>query len=260
MSVTRQAESDPAEKMTFPGEARTSDRGSVPVLIGEADELMRAGQSGQALEAYRQVLELDPARGDVAQRVTWMEREQRTLRRVRESRRTLGLPAFALALLGSWVTVREARLNQSVPGLPAVQSDVPASVDARLEAMDLLLAENPLWIGGLALRREREQLHAHETARAASRSRREALLQAQREQQALVAQAACTRGQLLLEDGLVAEARVEFAQALQAAPASSDLGVRIQAELDSIDEHLQSAPDHSFPSTHSPNPYPAGGR
>ncbi|MAG63917.1 hypothetical protein CMO84_10400, partial [Candidatus Woesearchaeota archaeon] len=136
----------------------------------------------------------------------------------------------------------------------------PASVDARLEAMDLLLAENPLWIGGLALRREREQLHAHETARAASRSRREVLLQAQREQQVLVAQAACTRGQLLLEDGLVAEARVEFAQALLVAPASSDLGVHIQVELDAIDEHLQSAPDHSSPSTHSPNPYPAGGR
>ena len=260
MSVTRQAESLPAGKMTFPGEAHASDASRVPTLIEDAGELLRAGQSVQALVAYRQVLEIDPARIDVAQRVAWMEREQRALGRVRDFRLTLGLTAFMLALVGSWVTVREARLKQSVADLPALQGDSDASVRARLAAMDSLLAENSLWIGGLTLRREREHLHAHEGARDASRSRREDAMQVQREQQMLTARAACTRAQLLLEDGLVSEARVEFAHALNAAPASSDLGIRIQAELDAIDEHLRFAADHSSTSTPYSNPYPAGGR
>jgi hypothetical protein len=189
-----------------------------------------------------------------------MEREQRALGRVRDSRLTLGLTAFMLALVGSWITVREVRLRESVEALPAVRSDAPASVSARLAAMDSLLSENPLWIGGLALRRERVQLHAREAARVASRSRREEALRSERERQDLAAQAACTRGQLLLEDGLVREARLEFAQALQAVPVNSDLGVHIRAELDSIDEVLQSAPHHSYHSSHFPNPNPAGGR
>ncbi|HIF41170.1 MAG TPA: hypothetical protein EYQ74_08735 [Planctomycetes bacterium] len=260
MSVTHQTRSAPAGGSPLLGEAGASHVSSVPMLIEDASELMRAGRWGRALESYRQVLELDPARADVAQRIAWMEREQRELRRVRDSRLTFALTAFMLALVGSWVIVREAQLNELVAGLPAVRSDAPASVSARLAAMDSLLSDNPIWIGGLTLRRKREQLHAREVAGAASRSRREEALRSERELQVLVAQAACTRGRLLLEDGLMAEARFEFAQALKAVPVSSDLGVRIQAELDAIDEYLLSAPDHTSPFFHSPNLYPAGGR
>ena len=260
MSVTRQSQSLSAGKMTFPREAHTSRVSRVPMLIEDAGELLRAGQSVQALVAYRQVLEIDPARSDVAQRIAWMEREQRVLGRVRDFRLTLGLTAFMLAFVGSWITVREARLNGLVADLPAVEGDSLVSVRARLAAMDSLLTDNSLWIGGLALRREHEQLHAREGARHASNSRREVALQVQREQQLLTARGACTRAQLLLEDGLVSEARFEFAHALSAAPSGSDLGVRIQAELVAIDEYLSSVTDHSSPSTYYPDPYPAGGR
>lgn len=56
---------------------------------------------------------------------------------------------------------------------------------------------------------------------------------------------------------LSGEVGLEFAPVLRAVPVSSDLGVRIRAEFDANDEFLQSAP---HPSSHFPNPYPAGGR
>lgn len=260
MSVYRQAELPPAgmnagsEEVPAPGVQR------VPDLLGQAGELLRTGRRVRALAAYRMVLGLDPKRVDVAQRIAWIEREEQASGRVRDFRRTFGLVAFLLALVGSWITVREGRLNQLVAGLPVVRSGESDGVAQRLAAMDFLLARHPLWIGGLALRRERDRLGAQERASVDSQSRRDAALETQRDLQLLAAQAACTRAQFMLEGGLLAEARAEFARALRAAPTDSDLRDRIQEELDAIDKHLQLDPVPP-PRTIAPRkPYSAGGR
>ncbi|GEM_PF-2514386 len=229
-------------------------------LLGQASEWLRCGRLTRAMSAYRQVLEMDPTRAGVAQRVAWIEREEQAQSRIRTRRWTCVLLVFLVALIGSWITTREGQLKLRVSHLPAVRSDDPNGIAKRVAAMDALLAEHSLWIGGIALRKERDQLLAQARLHSAAQSRRERELQARLERQELAAEATCVKGRRLIESGLLAEAREVFAQAARTAPDGSDLSEQIQAELDAIDQRLELDQPANPLSIASRKPYSAGGQ
>lgn len=127
-------------------------------LLARAEECIRRGYPQQAEDCLRDVLSLDPERSDVAR----MLRDLRS-RRMRGSRRRKQVAVWGAALLilgfvGHTLFQHETRMRAAYQALPAADSNDPAVQQARLDALEVLLAFNPPWSGTLSARSERTRL------------------------------------------------------------------------------------------------------
>lgn len=170
-------------------------------LLARAEECLQRGYPRQAEEALRDVLAIDPARGDV----TRMLRELRSqsARRARTHRRVAlwggSLACVLLAVAG--VVRHEWRLEAAYAKLPAAGLKDPESLQQRLDALEILLESHMPWTGTFRAWTERDRLRLAieaEQGRAAERARTDA----QERQQRLV-EAADLRSsaRVLLERG-----------------------------------------------------------
>jgi hypothetical protein len=233
------AEGAPAAAAEVPEEAGSSERvAAIEGLLREADQCIARGRRKEAVQHLQEILKLDHDRYDVARMI-------RDLRREDESRRAhlLGAVkvlkyAIALALvcaLGYGLVQREQRVRERWESLPQVGKGGTPALQARLDAIQTLLADEHAWVGVFQAMRERDELTAQirrqqeEDARAA----RDAVLK----EQARLQEAEDTRlrGMLHVKNARFDEALADLHQALELGGAKWAQRQRVLADISAIE-------------------------
>ena len=204
-------------------------------LLARAEECIQRGYPRQAEEALRDVLEIDPARGDV----TRMLRELRSqsARRARTHRRVAlwggSLACVLLAVAG--VVRHEWRLEAAYAELPAAGLKDSAGLQQRLDALEVLLASHLPWTGTFRAWTERDRLRMAieaEQARAADRARVEAR---ERQQQLVEAADLRSSARVLLERGESARAIEQLSRSLTLGGEQWDQRQAVLADIAAIE-------------------------
>lgn len=127
-------------------------------VLARAEEHIRCGRSRQAQQDLREVLSLDPSRGDVTHMLGILCRSRAASRRVR--RRIIGsAAALAVVALGAVGLLRhEQQMQELYAQLPAADRADPASLQSRLAALETLLEANLPWSGTVRAWDDRDEL------------------------------------------------------------------------------------------------------
>ena len=204
--------------------------------VRRAEEAMAEGRRRDAITWLREILLLDRSRSDIARMIRDLQYEEREQRLAWRRRVRLGALLFTVVALVVGVVFRELHIQNTYETLTPQVGEDRASLQLRLENLDRLINVNPLWLGMFQAGRERADLkkqiaelefQAEEDALVAANALKHSLMQAD---------AARTRGLLLLEQRDFAGAQREFARCLEVAPADWAQRARVLGDMKAISE------------------------
>ncbi len=127
--------------------------------LRRAEEAVEKGTPMDAIPWLQEVLLHDQSRRDVARMIRdlrYQEMEDQVQNRKRN--RVLGVLVLVSMVLGGFV-VREFQIKGAYDNLPQAVLDNRASIDARAQGIDELIASHRLWVGMFGLVQERNDLH-----------------------------------------------------------------------------------------------------
>lgn len=206
--------------------------------LRRADEAVQAGKPAEAIPWLQEVLLHDRGRRDVARMIRDLRYQEVAERRRRMRRRKAALVGVLISALATAGVVREARIRDEMATLPVVCADDPASIAARLAALDELVAEHRLWLGRPAVSSERAQLRIQlDRLEAKAAEQRRAAAEAARER-AERAEAARLEGRIACERGEFREALALFRRALALGDPDWSRRPRIEADVRAIEAWL----------------------
>ncbi|MBL8861800.1 MAG: tetratricopeptide repeat protein [Planctomycetes bacterium] len=198
-------------------DAKTLDRDHARIeqLLRQADEAAARGRTARAILLLQEIVTLDRGRRDVARMIRdlrWAEAERRAraVRRLKLTGAVLLLCAAAFGL--AW---REHDVRRRFEAIPRATPGELASMRARLESIDGLVAAERLWLGMASALTERTTLQRAigeiEAREAATRSARALELSRASE----LAESLRARGLQLAQQGRFQEALDELRRALE---------------------------------------------
>jgi len=210
--------------------------------LARADECVREGRREDAVRWLREVLMLDPQRRDVARMIrdlNYADVERRGAWRK-------GLKAAALSVLclgaASGVVLREVDIDARFERIPQASSgDLPA-MQARLNALDELVAQSPLWMGLFRASRERAGLRERVEKLRAETAERETKEAQARALAATLAESQYSLARIAAENYHFGEMRQHLEAALSYAPRDWAERAQIQRELAALEARGIAAP------------------
>ncbi len=212
--------------------------------LARADECVRAGRRDEAVRWLREVLMLDPQRRDVARMIrdlNYADVERRGAWRK-------GAKAAAIALVCmsglSGVVWREASIDERFARIPDAPNGDMVAMQARLNALDDLVNESPLWMGLFQVSRERAALRENLQRMRAERAEQEAKEAQARALATTLAESQYALAQIAANQYDFAQMREHLEAALSYAPADWKERESIRRELEALDErdNKKSAP------------------
>jgi len=217
-------------------DAQVAERvASIETLLREADQCIARGRRREAIEKLQQILKLDRDRFDVARMIRDLRREQEGRRASRSTVAKVVLSMTLVGCLGYLLVQREQRVRDRWEALPqAVGSDRNA-LQARLDSIETLLAQEHAWGGVFQAWRERDELRAqiqHVEEEAARAERAASLQKLERQQQA---EDIRLRGMLSVKNGHFEEALADLRQALDLGGDKWEQRARVQRDISAIE-------------------------
>lgn len=204
--------------------------------VRRAEEAMANGRRRDAITWLREILLLDRSRSDIARMIRDLQYEEREQGVAWRRRVRLGALMFIVVGLAVGVVFRELHIQNTYATLTPQLGEDRASLQERLDNLDHLITANPLWLGMFQAGRERADLKKRLSV-LEFQAEEDALIAAEEQKQTLMlAEAARTRGLLLLEQRDFAAAQREFARALEVAPADWDVRARVIGDMKAISE------------------------
>lgn len=206
--------------------------------LRRADEAVRAGKPAEAIPWLQEVLLHDRGRRDVARMIRDLRYQEVAERHRRQKRRKAALVGALISALATAGVVREARIRDEMTALPVVRADDPASISARIDALDQLVAEHRLWLGLPSVSQERARLRIElDRLEAKAAERRRLAAEAARER-AEQAEAARLQGRIACERGEFTAALECFRRALALGEPDWPRRARIEADIRAIEAWL----------------------
>ncbi len=206
--------------------------------LTRAHQLIKQGKKDEAAGWLREVMLLDRSRKDVARLIRDLRLEKENVHGTRPRVSKLVLLALAVPVALAAAVMREQRLVHEFDALPhATTGDLP-SMRSRLDALELFVADTPVWHGAFQALSERTKLRVDvnelETAAQLERERQEA---AQREvyERADVLR---RRARMNAEVGDFASALSDYRASLQDAPPEWEHRERVERDIEAISKLL----------------------
>lgn len=208
---------------------------TIQSLLARSEECIQRGYPRQAEEALREVLELDPSRSDVARMLSTLHSRTVRKRHLRKGVVVAGLLSIGIMLGVAGVVRHEQRLRSSYAALPPAASEDPASLQARLDALEALVDGQLPWSGSLGAIRERDQLRLAIQARQArvAEQQRQAVLA--REQQLREAADLRASARVLVAGGECGRAIEQLSRALALGGEQWDARPAVLADIAAIE-------------------------
>lgn len=216
--------------------------GLVERYLKRAEDAVQEGRIAEAIPWLQEVLLLDRTRRDVARmirdlRYGELERERRKRRGVRLLVGFSGL-CFLTTMGVAWNQDAARRYD----ALPA-HSDVDAvQLQARLEGLQDLGRQRPLWSGTLRIRREQEQVQWQLGEVRRLRREQEVALQLKAQERLAQAEAARVRGLTHAERGEFKAALTALGEALEKAPDGWSHLRQVRVDHAALAQHLEHKP------------------
>jgi tetratricopeptide (TPR) repeat protein len=206
--------------------------------LRRAEEAVADGRRRDAITWLREVLMLDRSRRDVARMIRDLQYEAREVKEGWSRRlRMVGIVLISAAM-GVGLVYRELHVQRAYQSLePAVSGDLD-SLRARIGALDSLISKNRLWLGVFEAGRERAAIRGEIDRIEAKQAEIARELADRRAEQAMVTDAARTRGILMLEEHDFEGAAAQFEAALETAPLDWEHRARLEADIAAIEEFL----------------------
>ncbi len=212
--------------------------------VQRAEQAAAKGRRREAITWLREALTLDGSRRDLARMIR--DLQYADTNRIRWGR-CFGLSALALAVILSAVGVvwRDRSIRAEFDAIaPAVSGD-RSSTQARLTAIDLLIARNVFWTGLFDAGRERAELRAQVSRLELQAERREDQERSERELAGMQAEALCADARAQAGVGSLELALAYYEQALRLAPADWPGRVRANSDRAAIVQWLAEKERHS---------------
>jgi len=223
-----------SEESVEPSELDTE----IEEYIRRADAAAARGRTNEAIRLLQDAVALDPRRRDLARMIRdlrWSAKE----RREKNVKRLKGLGVLLLlGAMGAGIYARESHLEATYGDIPQATNE-PASLRARLDAVNELVAGNYVWFGMGPVLREQSRLRRELGSieqKSAEAQHEAAIARAEREQQA---EASRSRGMLLAQQGRFEEAAVDLRKCLELAEPNWTERRQVQANLDAIEAWIK---------------------
>ena len=217
-------------------DAQVAERvASIESLLREADQCIARGRRKEAIAKLQQILKLDRDRFDVARMIRDLRREQEGRRSSFATMAKIVLSMAIVGGLGYLLVQREQRVRDRWEALPQAVGRDTKALQARLDSIESLLAQEHYWGGVFGAWRERDELRLqiqHNQEEAARAERAAALQKAERLQQA---EDVRLRGMLSVKGGHFEEALADLRQALELGGESWEQRARVQRDISAIE-------------------------
>lgn len=207
--------------------------------LARADECVREGRRDEAVRWLREVLMLDPQRRDVARMIR--DLNYADLERRGAWRKGLKATVVSLVCLSglSGVVWRENSLDRAFASIPPAQAGDLGAMQARLSALDQLVAESPLWMGLFRVSRERASLREQVERLRAERAEQEAKERQARELAVTLAESQYSLARLAAQRYEFDQMQEHLEAALAYGPEDWSERAQIERELAALAEHRQ---------------------
>jgi len=217
-------------------DAQVAERvASIETLLREADQCIARGRRREAIEKLQQILKLDRDRFDVARMIRDLRREQEGRRASRSTVAKVVLSMTLVGCLGYLLVQREQRVRDRWEALPQAVGNDRKALQARLDSIEALLAQEHAWGGVFQAWRERDELRVqiqHVDEEAARAERAATLQKLERVQQA---EDIRLRGMLSVKNGHFEEALADLRQALELGGEQWEQRARVQRDISAIE-------------------------
>ena len=207
--------------------------------LERANILLKQGKTNEGIAWLREVLLLDRSRKDVARTIRDLRFQDLTSKRSRKNRARLALSVLLLSLTISFLGIREISIRRAFEDLsPATPGDL-ATMEARLNDLEIFVKRHPVWHGALSVLEERSRLRVNIDH---LRTVEEERVESEERERALRLEAvflARERGKLLASAGDFPGAVKEFERALEMAPQDWEERARTERDIVAIKEVLR---------------------
>jgi tetratricopeptide (TPR) repeat protein len=217
-------------------EARNAERvANIEGLLRQADDSIARGKKKDAIKHLQAILKLDRDRFDVARMIRDLRRELEGGRERRATIAKIVLSMMVVGFLGYSLVLREQRVREHWEALPQAAPGDVVALQARLEAIESLLAQEHVWGGIFQAWRERDQLRAqiqHVQDEAAREARTAALQKKVRVQDA---EDLRLRGMMSVKNGRFDDALTDLRQSLDLGGERWEQRARVLADISAIE-------------------------
>jgi tetratricopeptide (TPR) repeat protein len=211
--------------------------------LRRSEEAMREGRRRDAVTWLREVLSIDRSRRDVARMIRDLQYEESDKRRAWRRRvrvSSLLIVLLAVVLGAVW---RESWMQQQYASIPApVEDDLPG-MQARLAAVDELIASSPLWLGAFQASRDRADLRVQIAKLESRQLQAEMAAEAELRRRLDEAESNHVRGRMAIEQGDFRAGIGFYRSALSVAPADWEHRSRLEADVVAVESWLSANPN-----------------
>jgi len=236
LSQNLPAQAPTAAALADQEDAQVAERvASIETLLREADQWIARGNRRDAIAKLQQILKLDRDRFDVARMIRDLRREQEGRSASHATVAKVLLSMTIVGALGYLLVQREQRVRDRWEALPQAAGSDSKALQARLDSIESLLAQEHYWAGVFGAWRERDDLRVqlqHIQEEAARAERAAALQQAVRLQQA---EDVRLRGMQSIKGGRFEEALADLRQALELGGEKWEQRARVQRDISAIE-------------------------